>query len=160
MSDNYILFVLQLANFAPRYILVPELELNLTRKEDYQKLIDVSEKNICINIKDQSYWISNLVKINMVDGRPERTEYSEFYQKILMYAGMDSRNYYIDPQDKTWFDKSINGRCKYLDNTEAYIMQKKVLRKKIKKKGHKIVNSFLILQKYFDDESKSDTDND
>jgi hypothetical protein len=86
----------------------------------------------------------------MEDGAASKTDYSEFYGKLLMYSTMESRDYLIDPQDKIWFDKSKNGRCKYLNNAKAYVMQKKLLRKK----GHKIVTSFLILQKYYYDESE------
>ncbi len=150
MTD-YILFVIQPANFQSRIMFVPidEYLSVIRRKNDYDLLKQHSLKNHKISINDTDYIIDNLLIINLVDGPMngkmyEKTEYSDICSKLESYAdGMDD-DCYFDMDDKIWYDKS-----KILHNTgfnhiKNYAKYKNIT--KLKKKSVNIIDSFLVLE--------------
>lgn len=149
---EYILFVFQAAQFNPTFIMVPAIEFIQARKDDYQILIDSSEKNVKFDVGDEYYNVNNLITLSIEDGKPANTKYSKICQDINTYAYMNNSGVYFIFQDKLWVDDSKCGTCTNSDNIEGYIKEKQ----KLRKKGYKIIDSFLVLEKNWYDES---TDN-
>ena len=148
MNKEYILFVFQDANFLPKFLLVPAIEFIQFRNNEYQNLISIAHKNICFDIDNNNYRVNNLIIEKIINDKPVKTNYSNFLELLHLCANGLCLDYYLDDNDKLWHKFSKFGTCKDADNVEAYIFQKQ----KLRKRKHKIINSFLVLQKNWYDE--------
>ena len=145
MSQDYILFLCQEANFQTRSILIPAKEFIDARKDEYEMLLSQSKKNISIIINDKEHIIDNLLIRNIIWkdglGRPEIKPYTQFCGILCQYAYGLNANQYIDLRDKPWYDKSKINLCKGFNHVLNYTKCSKLASNKIN-----IINGFLVLQ--------------
>ena len=157
MNKEYILFVFQDANFLPKFLLVPATEFIQVRNNEYQNLISIAHKNIYFDIDNNNYHVNNLIIEKIENGTSAKTNYSDFCQYLQLCTDGLCLDYHLDDKDKLWHKSSKFGTCQHADNVEAYIFQKQ----KLRKSKHKIINSFLVLQKnWYDDNVDQDNEED
>ena len=146
-NNNYILFIIQDANFQSRSMLVPEKEFLEIRKEDFETLKKYS-KTVTLSDGSNEYQIDNLLVQNFTRkgnfGKPENHEYSYFYFCLQGYAdGLDEGCYY-GKKDHEWYDKAIINFCEGFNHIKNYCQAKTF--KTIDNKPINIVESFLLLE--------------
>ena len=93
---EYILFVIQDANFCPKSLLVPYQEFLEKRKEDYDLLIKYAQKNVSFSEKG-TIVVPNLLINNIIwtegYGTSEKTPYLSIINDLLTIAEWGPEGY-------------------------------------------------------------------
>jgi hypothetical protein len=107
MTEEYILFIGQEANFGARTILIPKKEFLQVRNKEFLLLKRCSQKNIILNNVE----IDNLLPQKFIRqgnvGTLEMEEYTEICEMLNNSA--EGEDYYSDEKDDIWVSKSIRG---------------------------------------------------
>ena len=134
---EYILFVIQCANFAARSILIPYEVFIKVRKEEYDMLLRNSVKNVDFG----DVVVKNLLIENIIweenFGTPEETEWLRFIGQI-QFCAEEWGSAYPEVKDREWAENSIFDLPNGFDNVRTY--------KEILATDYNIVDSFLVLE--------------
>lgn len=147
-SNDYILFVFQLANFQSRSMIVPAKEFIEVRKDWYDLLKKYSKEHI-FQIYGMEYKVDNLLfqRYSGGDGKykQDQHDYSEMCNILEVYAdGLDHDNYF-DIIDKKWYDKSKRHLCEGFNHIKNYLnLKKRTTFRRLKNVN--IIDSFLVLE--------------
>ena len=134
---EYILFVIQCANFAARSILIPYEEFVKVRKEEYEMLLRNSVKNIDFgDVVIKNLLIENIIRVKNF-GTCEKTEWVDFIGHIE-FCAEEWGSAYPEIKDREWAENSIFDLPNGFDNVRTY--------KEILATNYNIVDSFLILE--------------
>lgn len=142
MATDYILFILQDANFQTRSMLVPKKEFLEVRQADFDILkrnaitVDLPDGQKIDNLLIQNFiWENNL-------GIPEEYEWSAAAVDLLMYASEFLHNY--ECNDDVWYKKSFFDFCDGFNDLQNYLRAKKIT--ELRDKQINVTDSFLILE--------------
>lgn len=149
MSTDYILFVLQEANFQSRSMIVPTKLFLKARQDDYNILKQYSVKTTA-GINDNEFTVvDNLIIQPIVYdgncGTPKKKPFTEFYHQLLGYADGLEEDCYYNTKDTEWYDNAIIQLCQGFNHVENYLKCKYMT----EKAGAyvNITDSFLFLEK-------------
>jgi hypothetical protein len=153
MSENYILFIFQEANFQSRSMLVPfDKFISVEqRKRDYD-LLKKESINKKITINSQDHLIDHLLVQNYIKSnnslygeyRQSQHIYTNICNELMHYSdGLDDECY-MHMYDKEWYDDTITNICGGFNHIKNYIKCKNF--KEINNKQITIVDSFLVLE--------------
>ena len=132
---EYILFVIQDANFCPKSLLIPYQGFLEKRKEDHDLLIKYAQKNVSFSEKG-TIVVPNLLINNIVwtgnSGTSEKTPYLPIINNLLTIAEWGPEEF--EGFERCIFPREVNGFNPLL------IFQQ------LMKKYPSIVESFLVLE--------------
>lgn len=137
---EYILFVIQQANFCSRVLFVPKKEFIETRNVEFLDLLE-DVKYVNLDGVDVNLLVQNVIWEGTT-GRYETHPWTKIISCIVGVSEWGSEfKYKIDDY---WTDKSFTKHYDSFNHVKTYQNCLKV--RKYKKKDIKIVNSFLILE--------------
>jgi hypothetical protein len=139
---EYILFVIQDANFYSRCILVPKDKFLETRNEEYNILLEHSHKNVEIEgVSIKNLLIEEFTRKGNV-GTLKVENWSSFIDNLRNYSewGLE----FCSLKDENWVKDSLTNLKSGFNHVKTY--QNNVNLKKYKKKPINIVDSFLVLE--------------
>lgn len=135
---EYILFVMQEANFYSRCILVPRKEFLEVRNEEFKFLVESSYKNI----ETEGVLVKNLLLLELNNGEIKNQKWTSLINSLMQYSewGMEI----CSSKDKIWMKDSLTRLKSDFNHLKTY--QNNVKLRKYKKKEIDIVDSFLVLE--------------
>jgi hypothetical protein len=149
ISTEYILFIIQEANFQSTSMMVPYEDFLKVRKDDYDILKAHSVK-ASVGVNDQEFTvIDNLIVQTIIRegniGTYKKLPFTDFCHILHGYAyGMDE-GFYYDMKDKEWYDKALTSLCTGFNHIENYLKCKYAPQST--SCPFTIMDSFLILDK-------------
>lgn len=139
---EYILFVIQQANFCSRVLFVPKQEFIETRNEEFLDLLETA-KSAKVDGVDVNLLIQNVIWEGTT-GRYEQHPWSKIIGAVTSVAEWGSEGNFRPKIDDHWADESFTKHYDSFNHVKTY--QKCLQVSKHNNKDIKIVDSFLVLE--------------